>query len=506
MQALLSTMKLEVADLLRIEPPRLTNATHQPPINLSSPSHQAAQAGQAFADSVAVSDTGGESALFVSQGEPSSLPTPQPRLPQQVRQDPPDLNFFTQLSGVVASNLRTKDSSRVQPPPHCLTIAEQLDYLNKDEYLTEYDLLKFYDDNLHEYELGQALPIVKGRLKAHIQFWRDIRAPQWVLDTLLYGYVIPFSSLPPNAQFPNNKSARNNSEFVSQAINDLLKAGLVIELPQIPTVVNPLSVSFNSEGTPRLILDLRHVNQFIPKSKFRLEDWKSFINYAKKGGFAFKFDMKSGYHHIDICPYHQTFLGFQWPFNSVHKRYFCFTVLPFGLSSAPYLFTKLFRPLISHWRANGFQIVLYLDDGVDCESDFTVARHVSDSVHRDLIQAGITPNTKKSLWQPVQALDWLGIHWNFAQGVISVTHSRIQHITTALLKFKCMLPFVSPRTIASLVGRIISLSPVFGNVALLLTRFLQLSLTFGEQSDVVIDFTNFQHFEISKLGFNFLLS
>jgi hypothetical protein len=67
--------------------------------------------------------------------------------------------------------------------------------------------------------------------------------------------------------------------------------------------------------------------------------------------------MKSGYHHIDICSEHEQFLGFQWAFNSAKPRYFCFTVLPFGLSSAPYLFTKLFKPLVRHWRSRGFRIV-----------------------------------------------------------------------------------------------------------------------------------------------------
>ena len=60
----------------------------------------------------------------------------------------------------------------------------------------------------------------------------------------------------------------------------------------------------------------------------------------------FKFDLKSGYHHVDVCQSHQQFLGFQWPLGGGVNRYFCFTVLPFEPSSAPYLFTKLFRPLV----------------------------------------------------------------------------------------------------------------------------------------------------------------
>jgi len=83
-----------------------------------------------------------------------------------------------------------------------------------------------------------------------------------------------------------------------------------------------------------------------------------------------KFDLKSGYHHIDICQLHQQFLGFQWALGGPGSQYFCFTVLPFGLSSAPYLFTEIFRPVVRYWRGLGIHLVLYLDDGAGCEKDF----------------------------------------------------------------------------------------------------------------------------------------
>ena len=39
-------------------------------------------------------------------------------------------------------------------------------------------------------------------------------------------------------------------------------------------------------------------------------------------------------------------------------------MLPFGLSSAPYVFPKLMRPLVKLWRAKGLKAVMYLDDGI----------------------------------------------------------------------------------------------------------------------------------------------
>ena len=38
--------------------------------------------------------------------------------------------------------------------------------------------------------------------------------------------------------------------------------------------------------------------------------------------------------------------------------------MPFGLSTGPYIFTKVMRPLVKHWRSQAYRIVVYLDDGL----------------------------------------------------------------------------------------------------------------------------------------------
>ena len=81
------------------------------------------------------------------------------------------------------------------------------------------------------------------------------------------------------------------------------------------------------------------------------------------GDFMFSFDRKSGYHHVEIFPEHRQYLSFSWTFSSGITKYFQFSVLPFGLSSASYLFTKLLKPLVKKWRTEYKSIVEFLDDG-----------------------------------------------------------------------------------------------------------------------------------------------
>ena len=57
----------------------------------------------------------------------------------------------------------------------------------------------------------------------------------------------------PSVYLPNNRSAVTNSNFVVQAIGDLLNRGLIVECSIMPFVINPLTVSVQNSGIKRLI-------------------------------------------------------------------------------------------------------------------------------------------------------------------------------------------------------------------------------------------------------------
>ncbi|VDI53464.1 Hypothetical predicted protein [Mytilus galloprovincialis] len=63
-------------------------------------------------------------------------------------------------------------------------------------------------------------------------------------------------------------------------------------------------------------------------------------------------------------------------------------MLAFGLSSAPYLFTKCLRPIVKYWRENGVDIVLYLDDGLGMGKNKQEASECSSFVKTSLLEAG----------------------------------------------------------------------------------------------------------------------
>ena len=78
-------------------------------------------------------------------------------------------------------------------------------------------------------------------------------------------------------------------------------------------------------------------------------------------------------------------------------KFYAVTVLPFGLSSIPYVFTKILKPLEKHWRHQGICVAAFLDDGWGIEKDSQVCSIVADAVRTDLSKAGFVTNEEKSV-------------------------------------------------------------------------------------------------------------
>ena len=60
-----------------------------------------------------------------------------------------------------------------------------------------------------------------GRLKLSLHKWEQIGASRYILNVIENGYTLPLKTEPQNVCLRNNKSARENANFVKE-INNLL--------------------------------------------------------------------------------------------------------------------------------------------------------------------------------------------------------------------------------------------------------------------------------------------
>ena len=302
---------------------------------------------------------------------------------------------------------------------------------------------------------------VVGRLKANVRAWEDMEASDFILETIRTGYRIPFLETPQPAIFRNNRSALRHGVFVETAIDELLEHGGVIELESPPTVVNPLTVSESGEKK-RLILDLRYVNAHVWSDHVKFEDFMTFQNFIHPGSFMFQFDFKNSYHHIDVFEEHWVYLGFSWTRNAV-KKYYCFVVLPFGLCTTGYIFTKTCRVLVKYWRRNGIKIVLFMDDGIGAAGSAEKSKRAADFVKSSIEKSGFVTNTGKSHWVPSHHVTWLGLEINTDIFSIKIKKTRVEKVLHKISEMRRMW-VCSARQISSIAGGIMSQDIVLGPV------------------------------------------
>lgn len=326
---------------------------------------------------------------------------------------------------------------------------------------------------------------VRGRLKTHILAWKELEPTEAVLSVIKEGYKLPLHTIPESCGLRNNKSALDNNDFVTEALNDLLATQCISVVESQPWVVNPLTVSTRDDGKRRLVLDLRHVNPHLFKYKFKCEDITTAQDLLGEGYYLYTFDIKSAYHHVEIFQSHRTYLGFQWSYQG-KATYFVFNVLPFGLSTAPYIFTKLLKPVISHWRGSGKRICMFLDDGLGGNSSKESATVDAKAVKEDLGQLGFVLSENKCVWEPSLTQTWLGHVFNMSENRLYVTETRLSKLKESLSSVLERTDNVSAKLLAQVTGRIISMSKAIGSAVYLYTRHMYFAIETRQSWDAII--------------------
>ena len=140
----------------------------------------------------------------------------------------------------------------------------------------------------------------------------------------------------------------------------MLATGAISILPkgERPKVVSPLGVvPKGTKGKSRLVVNVRYVNYYLVKKKFKFEGLKTLSDLAEKGDHKVSFDLTSGYCHVELHPRTLTYSGFEWK-----GSYYFYNCLPFELATALCVFSKVMRKLVIYWRKESIIVLPYLDD------------------------------------------------------------------------------------------------------------------------------------------------
>ena len=126
-------------------------------------------------------------------------------------------------------------------------------------------------------------------------------------------------------------------------------------------------------------------------------------NLLRKGDFMVKINLKDAYFTVPLCLEHQKFVRFRW--EGILYEFSC---LPFGLSIAPRVFTKITKPVVALLRQLGIRLIIYLDDLlIMTQSKEMLNYHFSTTFHL-LDNLGFMINYLKSVLIPATTMEFLG--------------------------------------------------------------------------------------------------
>ncbi|XP_044151545.1 nuclear pore complex protein Nup155 [Bufo gargarizans] len=204
------------------------------------------------------------------------------------------------------------------------------------------------------------------------------------------------------------------------------------------------------DGSLRPILDLKALNLFVRVRHFRMESLRSVIASLELGEFLSSIDIQDAYLHVPIALSHQRFLRF-----AVGSLHFQFVALPFGLASAPRVFTKVLAPLVALLRARGVALVPYLDDlliRAPSPEDNLSSLSITLSA---LAQFGWLVNHSKSSLIPRQRMLFLGMLFDTRLGRVFLPPEKVSSLQAGvhLLRRPSSLTI---RTCMRVLGRMVA--------------------------------------------------
>ena len=262
---------------------------------------------------------------------------------------------------------------------------------------------------------------VGGRLRYFASQW-DLLGSKWHSSVVRCGYRIPLVSAPNGGYAREFYGDARVMEVVKQHVGELVAKDAVEAVNSWEArrgFTSPLIMVRKKTGQMRPCLDLRALNASVPYEKFKMEGIRQMRQLVREGDFLTSIDLTDGYLHVPVAKQSRRWLQFRFL-----GRYYRFKCLPFGLSSAPRIFTKMLRPVIQRCREEGIRILAYLDDIFIASSSYEESvRHTGFVL--DLLQSlGWLINVEKSSLVPATRMEFLGFLVDTARMELLVTTAK----------------------------------------------------------------------------------
>lgn len=273
---------------------------------------------------------------------------------------------------------------------------------------------------------------------------------KWICN----GISIPFSKRVTQKTVPHTSLSREEKYEMSLAIENLLKLGAVAPCsPLLDQFISKIFLAPKSNGGKRFILNLKPLNKFITTEHFKMEDHRTASKIIPRDGYLATIDLKEAYLLIPIDSTNRKYLRFI--FEGIIYE---FRALPYGLSVAPRVFSKIMKEVITSLRTRGFKSVQYLDDILCIGNDYSECINNVKATVNLLSCLGFIINYEKSSLDPQKVHKFLGFIFDTRDLTLSLPEKKRNSIVQLVKKF-IGLPRCTIREFAQFIGVLVAACP-----------------------------------------------
>ena len=242
---------------------------------------------------------------------------------------------------------------------------------------------------------------VGGRLRYFKKKWKRLTSDPVILKMVNGVHIDVTKDIPPCPAKHPLIFSKEEQAATDEHIKLLLAKNDVVPSRRKPgDHVSTIFLHPKKTGGFRMILNLKDFNKLVEKIKLKMETLQHILDLVTENCYMTSIDLIDTYLTLTIALIHQKFLKFVWK-----GQVYMYIVLPFGLTSAPRLFTKILKPIISFLRKQGHIIVCYLDDAWQKAETYNECLKTCAATYNLFVECGFLPNPKKSSLVPQQTID-----------------------------------------------------------------------------------------------------
>ena len=351
------------------------------------------------------------------------------------------------------SSISIKEANRVRPV--------SLFRIEKENQAPLSNISYYIPQIVPSVNMGSVHPLVKklfskvkipqvplaGRLKCFKKSWEILTKDPKILE-IIEGYCIPLLEKPVQRELPNViKMNQEQHELVNKEIKAMLEKGAISKVNHVEgEFLSNVFLVGKKDGGNRPVINLKNLNQFVPYEHFKMEGLHCLKDILKRGDYMCKIDLKDAYFSVALNESSRKLIRFKWGGNLYE-----FLCLCFGLGPAPRIFTKLLKIPIAILRRLNIRVIIYLDVMLIMGHSIDQARMGRDTVVFLLQHLGFVINLKKSVFTPIQQIEFLGMLVDSVKLSLSLTKEKREYIQkTCQELYNC--PTMSILQLTKLIG------------------------------------------------------